>query len=619
MEESTKYIEGKPVQDTQLQLALPVPESFPPNKGHFRKWLILHAAKVARCRNRFCLDNIATAVRSLWSIGVQNLIVCIPHWMEEPKLKLPKDHTLLLFKIPKGATDVSFMDALAKMIYGLIITQLGPDTWTESVRRILQFTMTNDKFFIAEDPFGRKSDLTRILTAYPVASQQEVIERMEEIQHTWEELLKMQKKRKDDIVLKKFRNTQQKKLIIDGSNVAMSHGLYTFFSCSGINLAVNDFQKKGHHNIDVHVPNWRMNSKNTVYGTSSYVHNPAFAGEVMVDRDHKGPQQTEPPSAHDGHEDQQEENQLEQNSVPSCASMKSNQSMDKPLRFEGGDAPAGQSPMQLKRPPSPVPSCASMKSDQSMDKPLRFGAGDVPAGQSPKFKGPPSPVPSCVSMKSDQSMEQPLRFGAGDVPAGQSPMQLKRPPSPVPSCVSIKSDRSMEQPLRFGAGDVPAGQSPMQLKRPPSPVPSCVSMKSDQSMEQPLRFGAGDVPAGQSPMQLKRPPSPVPSCVSIKSDRSMDKPLRFGAGDVLAGQRPMQHKRPPSPVPSCVSMKSDKSMDLPVRFEGGDAPAGQSPMQQERPPSPVPSCVSLKSDRSKVSGLNFGGGDVPADQRWAST
>ncbi|XP_053558015.1 NEDD4-binding protein 1 isoform X2 [Bombina bombina] len=46
-------------------------------------------------------------------------------------------------------------------------------------------------------------------------------------------------------------------IIIDGSNVAMRHGLGKFFSCRGIALAVEYFWKRGHRNITVFVPQWR--------------------------------------------------------------------------------------------------------------------------------------------------------------------------------------------------------------------------------------------------------------------------------------------------------------------------------------------------------------------------
>lgn len=48
-----------------------------------------------------------------------------------------------------------------------------------------------------------------------------------------------------------------KPIVIDGSNVAMSHGNKEMFSCRGIELAVNYFLDRGHRNITVFVPSWR--------------------------------------------------------------------------------------------------------------------------------------------------------------------------------------------------------------------------------------------------------------------------------------------------------------------------------------------------------------------------
>ncbi|XP_018408398.1 PREDICTED: NEDD4-binding protein 1 [Nanorana parkeri] len=48
-----------------------------------------------------------------------------------------------------------------------------------------------------------------------------------------------------------------KHIIIDGSNVAMSHGLQRFFSCRGIAIAVEYFWQRGHRKITVFVPQWR--------------------------------------------------------------------------------------------------------------------------------------------------------------------------------------------------------------------------------------------------------------------------------------------------------------------------------------------------------------------------
>uniref|UniRef100_A0A8C6Z236 Zinc finger CCCH-type containing 12A n=138 Tax=Aves TaxID=8782 RepID=A0A8C6Z236_NOTPE len=46
-------------------------------------------------------------------------------------------------------------------------------------------------------------------------------------------------------------------VVIDGSNVAMSHGNKEVFSCRGILLAVQWFWDRGHKDITVFVPSWR--------------------------------------------------------------------------------------------------------------------------------------------------------------------------------------------------------------------------------------------------------------------------------------------------------------------------------------------------------------------------
>ncbi|XP_069959491.1 probable ribonuclease ZC3H12C isoform X2 [Cherax quadricarinatus] len=48
-----------------------------------------------------------------------------------------------------------------------------------------------------------------------------------------------------------------KPIIIDGSNVAMSHGNKTTFSCSGLRVCVDWFRARGHTEITVFVPAWR--------------------------------------------------------------------------------------------------------------------------------------------------------------------------------------------------------------------------------------------------------------------------------------------------------------------------------------------------------------------------
>ncbi|XP_036432745.1 endoribonuclease ZC3H12A [Colossoma macropomum] len=46
-------------------------------------------------------------------------------------------------------------------------------------------------------------------------------------------------------------------IVIDGSNVAMSHGNKEVFSCLGIQLAVKYFLDRGHEDVTVFVPSWR--------------------------------------------------------------------------------------------------------------------------------------------------------------------------------------------------------------------------------------------------------------------------------------------------------------------------------------------------------------------------
>ncbi|XP_007516468.1 probable ribonuclease ZC3H12D [Erinaceus europaeus] len=51
--------------------------------------------------------------------------------------------------------------------------------------------------------------------------------------------------------------TSLRPIVIDGSNVAMSHGNKEVFSCRGIQLAVDWFRDRGHPYIKVFVPSWR--------------------------------------------------------------------------------------------------------------------------------------------------------------------------------------------------------------------------------------------------------------------------------------------------------------------------------------------------------------------------
>ncbi|XP_048855381.1 NACHT, LRR and PYD domains-containing protein 3-like isoform X5 [Brienomyrus brachyistius] len=155
----------------------------------------------------------------------------------------------------------------------------------------------------------------------------------------------------------------------------------------------------------------------------------------------------------------------------------------------------GTESVLMERADSPVPSCVSMKSDASMDRPVKFREGPFPADQSVLMERADSPVPSCVSMKSDRSMGKTLNLREGPFHTDQSVL-MERAGSPVPSCVSLKSDRSMGKTLNLREGPFHTDQSVL-MKRADSPVPSCFSMKSDASMGKTLNLREGPFPTDQ--------------------------------------------------------------------------------------------------------------------------
>ncbi|XP_010903599.4 NLR family CARD domain-containing protein 3-like [Esox lucius] len=130
---------------------------------------------------------------------------------------------------------------------------------------------------------------------------------------------------------------------------------------------------------------------------------------------------------------------------------------------------------------SPVPSCLSMKSDHSMEQPIKFGEGGISTEQGLIHQErTDSPVPSCLSMKSDHSMGQPIKFRKGDISTEQGLIHQKRTDSPVPSCLSMKTDHSMGQPIKFGEGGISTEQGNQQER---SEIPSVQSVKSQTDLE----------------------------------------------------------------------------------------------------------------------------------------
>ncbi|RWS27847.1 uncharacterized protein B4U80_00340 [Leptotrombidium deliense] len=63
----------------------------------------------------------------------------------------------------------------------------------------------------------------------------------------------------DDVTLDNY-SSDLRPIVIDGSNVAMSHGNKEIFSCMGIKICVDWFKSRGHKEITVFVPMWRKES-----------------------------------------------------------------------------------------------------------------------------------------------------------------------------------------------------------------------------------------------------------------------------------------------------------------------------------------------------------------------
>ncbi|CAL8390625.1 unnamed protein product [Boreogadus saida] len=162
------------------------------------------------------------------------------------------------------------------------------------------------------------------------------------------------------------------------------------------------------------------------------------------------------------------------------------------LSGEHGRRSKAKRPEQQQRADSPGPCCVSMKSDQSMDPPVKFEDGNqsIEKRRVQQQKAD-SPGPSCVSMKSDQSMDPPVKFEDGNQSIEKRRVQQQKADSPGPSCVSMKSDQSMNPPVKFEDGNHQPSKKRRRQQRADSPGPSCISMKSDWSMNIPVTFKDG--------------------------------------------------------------------------------------------------------------------------------
>ncbi|CAL8327839.1 unnamed protein product [Boreogadus saida] len=143
--------------------------------------------------------------------------------------------------------------------------------------------------------------------------------------------------------------------------------------------------------------------------------------------------------------------------------------------------------VQQERADSPGPSCVSMKSDLSMDKPLNFKDGN-------------------------QSIEKrSVQQERADSPGPRTGRVLRmRTDSPGPSCVSLKSEGCMDNPPDNTDGRPSRKKRRVQQERADSPGPSCVSMKSDLSMDKPLNFKDGNQSIEKRSVQQERADSPEP-------------------------------------------------------------------------------------------------------------
>ncbi|XP_029604970.1 uncharacterized protein LOC115191155 [Salmo trutta] len=196
-------------------------------------------------------------------------------------------------------------------------------------------------------------------------------------------------------------------------------------------------------------------------------------------------------------------------------------------------------PIKQKRPASRLPSCVSMKSDQSMDPLIYFREGDFSTEQ--RYKG------NVAHLVNRAEIHIHRQTGRNWISSTTSPIKQERPASPVPSCVSMKSDWSMIQPISFREGDLSTEQRGQFSKM------SLSGEREEGGPASKMRL------SGTHDNKAKRGQF---SKMSLSGEREEGGPaskMRLSGTHDNKAKSPIKQERPASPVPSCVSMKRDTS------------------------------------------------------------
>ncbi|XP_056440389.1 NACHT, LRR and PYD domains-containing protein 3-like isoform X3 [Gadus chalcogrammus] len=281
------------------------------------------------------------------------------------------------------------------------------------------------------------------------------------------------------------------------------------------------------------------------------------------------------------------------------------------LSGEHGRQSKAKSPEQQERADSPGPSCFSMKSDHSMDRPIYFKDGSqsiekrvLKDGQSSREERQHQERPKVTSAQSVQQHQAELI---------KSTMDEEREEGAPTSKTTLSGEHGRQSKAK----------SPEQQERADSPGPSYFSMKSDHSMDRPIYFKDGsqsiekrvlkDGQSSREERQHQERPK-VTSAQSVQQHQAelikstMDEEREEGAPTsktTLSGEHgrqskaksPEQQERADSPGPSYFSMKSDHSMDRPIYFKDGSQSI-EKRQHQERPK--VTSAQSVQQHQAEL-------------------